>query len=173
MSISGRIQLVKLVIFGMIQHIISIYNWPSSVIKEVEKYVRNFIWSGDVNNRKLVIVAWYKVWKTPDEWGLSIRSMVRLNKGVNLELCWDMLNSSEDWALLIKSIILRNKSAIKYHIFSSIWRCVKEALPVILENSLWLLGKGNEIIFWTDEWCDQPLTHLFSYTRTPALKVVY
>ncbi|MCI03301.1 RNA-directed DNA polymerase (Reverse transcriptase), partial [Trifolium medium] len=55
LSIAGRVQLVKSVILSMIQHTIAIYCWPASLIKSLECSIRNFIWSGDVNKRKLVI----------------------------------------------------------------------------------------------------------------------
>ena len=60
LSIVGRAQLVKSVIHGMLLHTILIYSWPSSLIKEIERYMRNFIWSGDLDKKKLVNVAWKK-----------------------------------------------------------------------------------------------------------------
>jgi hypothetical protein len=47
LSIAGRVQLVKSVIQSMTIYSISLYSWPISLIKEVEKNIRNFIWSGD------------------------------------------------------------------------------------------------------------------------------
>lgn len=79
LSIAGRIQLVKSVIQCMLLHCISVYSWPVHLIKEMEKWMRNFIWSGDVNKRKLVTVAWHKVCFPDKEGGLvlghSLRSM--------------------------------------------------------------------------------------------------
>jgi hypothetical protein len=57
LSIVGRVQLVKSVIFSMLLHSITIYTWPSSLIKDMEKWFRNFIWSGNVDKRKLVTAA--------------------------------------------------------------------------------------------------------------------
>jgi hypothetical protein len=59
LSIAGRLQLVKLLVLGMIQHTIALYCWPASSIKSLECSIRNFIWSGDVNKRKLVTVAYH------------------------------------------------------------------------------------------------------------------
>ena len=56
LSIAGRVQLVKSVAQSMLLHCISIYDWPVKLIKDVERWMRNFIWSGDVNQRKLVVV---------------------------------------------------------------------------------------------------------------------
>ncbi|KAK2388531.1 hypothetical protein QL285_062208 [Trifolium repens] len=57
LSMAGRMQLIKSVIQGMLMYSISVYSWPSSLIKDIERWVRNFLWSGDVNQRKLVTVA--------------------------------------------------------------------------------------------------------------------
>lgn len=57
LSIAGRVQLVKSVVQGMMVHTISIYLWPASLLREIEKWIRNFIRSGNIQKRKIVIVA--------------------------------------------------------------------------------------------------------------------
>ena len=57
LSIAGRVTLVKSVIQGMMVHSISIYSWPKKLLKEIETWIRNFIWSGDIAKRKLVTVS--------------------------------------------------------------------------------------------------------------------
>lgn len=58
LSMAGRVQLVKSVIQGMLIHTISIYAWHVSLLKDLEKCIKNFIWSGDIDKRKLVTVSW-------------------------------------------------------------------------------------------------------------------
>lgn len=72
---------------------LSVYSWPVSLIKEIEKNIRNFIWSGDTEKRKIVTVAWHKLCKPVEEGGLGLRSLRKLNEATNLKLCWDMLHS--------------------------------------------------------------------------------
>jgi hypothetical protein len=57
LSMAGRVQLIKSVIQSMLIYSITLYSWPVSLIKEVEKHFRNFIWSGDIDKRKLVTVS--------------------------------------------------------------------------------------------------------------------
>lgn len=57
LSISGRVQLVKSVIQGMLLYSFMVYALPISLIKTVDKWVRNFVWSGDINTKKVVTVA--------------------------------------------------------------------------------------------------------------------
>jgi hypothetical protein len=117
LSIAGRVQLVKSVIQSMLIYSITIYSWPISLLKDLERWMKNFIWSGDLNQRKLVTVGWKKVCKPAAEGGLGIRSIITLNEASNLKLCWDLVNSQDHWALLLKSRVIRGQHCIRHHIF--------------------------------------------------------
>jgi hypothetical protein len=52
LSIAGRVQLVRAVIQSMLIYSISLYSWPRSLIKQIEKGLKNFIWSGDVEKKE-------------------------------------------------------------------------------------------------------------------------
>jgi hypothetical protein len=57
LSIAGREQLVRSVMQSMLIYSISIYSWHVTLLKDMEKCFRNFIWSGDIEKRKLVTVS--------------------------------------------------------------------------------------------------------------------
>jgi len=94
LSIAGRVQLIKSVIFSMLTYSMAIYSWPIFLLKTIEKWIRNFLWSGEINTRKLATMSWNKVCKPYDEGGLRIRSLICLNESFNLNLCWDLLHSA-------------------------------------------------------------------------------
>ncbi|XP_042483246.1 uncharacterized protein LOC122063610 [Macadamia integrifolia] len=56
LSMAGRAELIWSVISGMPIHNFSIYWWPESVIKTVERWIRNFLWSGDIYTVKKITV---------------------------------------------------------------------------------------------------------------------
>jgi len=120
--------------------------------------MRNFIWSGEVDKRKLVSVAWKKVCRPFSQGGLNLRSIKTLNISANLNLLWKMLHSDDDWAILLKSRTLRMHKPIQYHIYSSLWSSIKEEINSLHNNSIWLLGTGDNINFWNDSWCGAPLS---------------
>ncbi|GAU45776.1 hypothetical protein TSUD_24400 [Trifolium subterraneum] len=60
LSMAGRVQLVRAVIQSMLIYSITLYSWPVSLLKDIEKCIRNFIWSGDIDKRKLVTTSWQK-----------------------------------------------------------------------------------------------------------------
>jgi mannosylglycoprotein endo-beta-mannosidase len=157
LSIAGRVQLVKSVIQSMLTYSISIYSLLVSLLKDLEKCIRNFIWSGDLDKRKLVTVSWKKLCRPLSQGGLNIRSLTQLNEASNLRLCWCLLNSQATWAILLRDRVLKKGKAIRYHVFSSLWSGIKDEFAVINDNSVWLLGNGTQINFWVDHWCGDPL----------------
>jgi ribonuclease HI len=146
----------------MLIYNISLYSWPTGLIKEVEKNIRNFIWSGDVDKRKLVTTSWKKVCRPLAQGGLNIRSISNLNKATNLKMCWSLMNSQCSWARLLKDRVIRGNKPIQHHIYSSIWSSIKDEFSIIIDNSIWLLGNGENINFWNDNWSGTPLSELFN-----------
>ncbi|KAK2361038.1 hypothetical protein QL285_086244 [Trifolium repens] len=162
LSMAGRVQLIRSVIQGMMIHTISVYSWPSSLIKDVERWMRNFIWSGDVNQRKLVTVACHRVCTPCIEGGLGLRSLSKLNEATNLKLCWELFQSNLQWAKFLRHRVFKGPKPISYHIFSSIWSSVKSSLQDVYCNSSWQIGNGEDVNFWLDPWCGEPLVHSFA-----------
>ncbi|CAJ2652437.1 unnamed protein product [Trifolium pratense] len=146
----------------MLTYSISLYSWPASLLKDIEKCVRNFIWSGDIDKRKLVTTSWKKICRPLSQGGLNLRSLSKLNKATNLKLCWNLFNSQTSWAILLRDRVFRKRKTIQHHIFSSIWSGIKDEFAVIMENTIWLLGNGEEINFWNDNWCGAPLADQFN-----------
>lgn len=144
---------MKSVIHSMLVHCITIYSWPVHLIKDLERWMKNFIWSGDVNKRNLVTVAWHKVCSPINAGGLRIRSLSKINEGANLKLCWAMVQSNLPWAQFVRNRVLKNNVPIAYHISSSIWTSIKHKYREVISNSSWLLGIGHDINFWNDLWC--------------------
>ena len=124
----------------------------------MEKWMRNFIWSGDLNQQKLVIVAWHKLCKPYKEGGLGVRNLSDINEAGNLKNCWEIMHSDLQWASLIRSRVLRGGQPVNHHISSSVWSSAKHKFITLMENISWQIGDGQSIKFWTDPWCGEPLT---------------
>lgn len=80
----GRLQLVKSVVKIMLLHSLQVYYCLVKLFKNVEIWIISFIWSGDIEKRKLTIVSWYKCNWTTIDGGLGPRSLVILNKILSL-----------------------------------------------------------------------------------------
>lgn len=55
LSVMGRAELVKSTIQGMLLYNIYIYVWPKNLLRKLDTTIRNFLWTGDIDKRKLVI----------------------------------------------------------------------------------------------------------------------
>ncbi|XP_019418611.1 PREDICTED: uncharacterized protein LOC109329402 [Lupinus angustifolius] len=152
LSIMGRVELVRSIIQSMLVYSFKIYKWPENLLKMVDKGMRNFIWSGDIGVRKLVTVAWNKVCAPQKEGGLGIRSTNNLNKAGLLKLAWELKASDQTWACFCRQRFGSTNSAANRQFQSSIWIGIKNNWIEVVENSIWLVGDGTKINFWTDNW---------------------
>lgn len=160
LSFVGIIQLVKSYVASMMVHSFAIYSWPKYLIKELERSIKNFIWSRDLSKTKLVIVAWSKVCIPFDQGGLGLRPISTLNEAFNFKLAWDLLSSSENWAILLKARVLKDGKPIQYNIASYIQRSIKNELVLVTSNTRNILGNGCNTNFWLNSWCAPPLVNL-------------
>jgi hypothetical protein len=101
----------------------------------MERWFRNFIWSGDINKRKLVTVILHKVCTPLKEGGLGLRSLSKINEAANLKLCWELRQSNIQWAHFLRNRVLDNQSRISYHISSSIWSSIRHKYSEVIRNS--------------------------------------
>lgn len=154
LSIMGRTQLVKSIIHGMLVYSFHVYKWPISLLKTMDRWISNFISSGNIYKRKLVTVAWHKICTTFSEGGLGLRSVRAINKTGSFKLCWEFLSSNYHWAGLSSARFLKNNVPSTYYIKSSIWLAIKNSLPSLLQHCAWRIGDGCSIRFWTDTWLD-------------------
>lgn len=160
LSVMGRIQLVKSVIHGMLFNSFHVYAWPVSLLKTVDTWLRNFIWSGDIDARKIVTIAWRKVCSPALVQGLGVRSIRQMNEVAPLRLCWNLLSSRSQWASFLKARFFGKHDPRSSFLGSSIWPAVHGFIGTVLDNSVWQLGDGRSIKFWTDNWLSNPIVDM-------------
>ncbi|XP_058783572.1 uncharacterized protein LOC131658278 [Vicia villosa] len=148
LTIAGRAQLVKSVILSMVVHSIGIYNWPGSIIKRIEAWLRNFIWSGCINKKKVVTISWKTCCRKTNEGGLGIISLKAFNSATNMQLFWKILNVNQHWSILLNGRVKRNGRLIRYAIKSSIWSGIKEAHERVKDNCMWSIVRD----WWKNTW---------------------
>jgi len=119
--------------------------------------MRNFLWSGNVEDRKVCTVAWSTLCKPREEGGLSIKDPSTINQASLLFLTWQWLNSTKQWAIICRERFLNKGQPKKHYLTSSIWPGLKQHLHLVLCNSSWSVGNGKSIYFWTDKWLATPI----------------
>jgi hypothetical protein len=72
------------------------------------------------------------------------------------------MHNESSWARLLRDRVITKRRIIQYNVYSSLWSSIKDEYDVILSNSVWLLGNGKDINFWSDSWCGRPLVEQFN-----------
>ncbi|KAK2642188.1 hypothetical protein Ddye_023951 [Dipteronia dyeriana] len=74
-SLAGRATLIRSVITGSFVHSFMIYKWPTFLTKKI----RNFLWTGSCEERKLFRVAWNRCCRLYALGGLGLKDLTLLN----------------------------------------------------------------------------------------------
>ncbi|XP_024630075.1 uncharacterized protein [Medicago truncatula] len=133
LSIMGRVQLVKSIIHGML-----VYSFH------------------------VCTVSWKILCRPWSEGGLDIKSTRLINNAAMLKLAWNLLSSNSQWAVLLKRRFFSQGQPIRYFVKSSVWHGVKNHMSILRQNKLWIVGTGDRINLWTNNWLGEPLVTLFN-----------
>ncbi|XP_026399691.1 uncharacterized protein LOC113295576 [Papaver somniferum] len=72
LSFQDRVVLINSVISSYAIHNMAIYKWPRKFIQQVERAIRNFLWSGDDDTARKFVVGYDKICCPVKEGGLGI-----------------------------------------------------------------------------------------------------
>ena len=167
LSFAGRVQLALSVLSSMQVYWASVFILPVSVSKEIEKLIRNFIWSGADLAQGKAKVAWKDVCMTKEEGGLGIKPLFIWNKALMAFHLWSVVaNRQSMWVKWIHTYRLKGRSFWEVSIpWDASW-CWKKILGLRDEFRCFFkhkVGDGKEIFFWYDNWSRAgPLSQFFS-----------
>ncbi|KAG9444848.1 hypothetical protein H6P81_016188 [Aristolochia fimbriata] len=135
----GRLILIRACLSGIPMHYLSFMHCPPSVVKELERIYRTFLWKGATEDFKYHLVNWRKVCLPKDKGGLGIHRIALVNKAFMLKWCWR---------------INMDKSAIWYNLVTLNFRVEEITLG------------GHHTLFWRDIWLGSAplrISHPFLY----------
>lgn len=72
LSFAERLELLRSVLYGMVQFWISIFPLSETVIMRIIRICRNFLWSGNIQNSHSALVAWNNVCFKKEGWDFLI-----------------------------------------------------------------------------------------------------
>ncbi|KAF6172122.1 hypothetical protein GIB67_029540 [Kingdonia uniflora] len=154
LSLQGRVVLVQSVLSSISIYSMGIYKWPASLIKEGERILHNFFWSGEPDSRKACIVAWDKVCKPFKEVGINLRRLKAINQSLMMKLSWNFLNPTDGWSEFMRAkFISKSGDFSRITKGSSIWAGVRGAIEDVRAHSGWVIGDEASINLWRDNWC--------------------
>ena len=155
LSFSGRCVLLKSVICPMLLHSFMTYRWPMFLLFQLQKWMRNFLWTGDILKQKLVTVAWSTVCKPNSAGGLGLFDLSSMNKAAILRQMWSVLKQNSLWSSFVtERFHIKHLTASRIYKISSIWWGYKTALAHIKDNGNWIIGDGLSTNIWHNLWMD-------------------
>ena len=83
---AGHLALVILVIYGSFLHSFMVYKCSTSLLHLIEKSIRNFIWTGSISTKKLVMVSWDDCCRPKKEGGLGLKRLYGINSAMLCKL---------------------------------------------------------------------------------------
>ncbi|XP_042484235.1 uncharacterized protein LOC122064574 [Macadamia integrifolia] len=75
-------------IFGNASLSFAVYWWPNSLINTLERWMRNFVWTREVDNAKKIVINWDQCCKPKEEGGLGLRRLRDINKTMLCKSAW-------------------------------------------------------------------------------------
>ena len=127
----------------------------------LDTWLKNFIWSGDIHTKKVCTVSWKVLCRPWSSRGLDVKPSRLINESLMLKLARKLVSSNSQWAILCRRRFLCNGKPSLSYIKSSVWAGVKIHVDIVLSNSKWVVGLGNVLNVWTDNWLGEPLVDLF------------
>nr|GEX54528.1 hypothetical protein [Tanacetum cinerariifolium] len=118
LSYAGRLQLIAYVFTSMQTYWVSVYLIPKPVVKEIDKVMKNFLWSHRVAmmGRLRLPGKWFDRWKWPSEW----LDMFPLLKEIQVP----SLNDSSDKTAWISKTMQQKDFSVK-----EAWKSVRTEYP--------------------------------------------
>ena len=160
LSYAGRLCLIKSTIMGGLNYYMQVYKWPMELLKTLTSAIYNFLWTGFVHKRKVVVVSKMISCKSLDDGGLGLRDLNLHNAALLKKLAWSMMVDESHVFSYLRARFFADRYVPKsYPIRSPIWGGLKGHVLSIMEESIWIIGRHSRLRFWHDNWMGVPLIH--------------
>lgn len=156
LSFAGRLQLIRSVLHSIQAFWTSVFTLPASVLDDVERIMRQFLWKGTPLGRGGAKVAWEDVCCPKAEGGLGIRNIKQCNRASMAKYIWILFSDKQSlWCRWIHSIFLKNKNfwtARQPGTCSWMWKKILQLRPYFRSSFRWAVGNGFSVSLWHDYW---------------------
>lgn len=148
LSFARKTDLVKSFVVSLLIHSFSYYKWLANMIKDLEKNMRNFIWTSNVCQRKLIFVSWSNRCLPLDEEGVGLKNLKCFNNALLKKLAWQIFYSNDgDWEDFIKDLFFKSISVPRSFFFSLPCGDLSLIFLDFKEQVHWIIGSGSNLFF--------------------------
>ncbi|XP_071713676.1 uncharacterized protein [Rutidosis leptorrhynchoides] len=161
------VPLVSSSLFHRYCKVLSVFMLPSSIIKEIEAFMRGFLWcQGDMKKGKAK-VKWFRVYLPKEEGGLGIKRIKEWNLALLTSLIWRMLTCKQSlWVRWVHMYHLKGDNFWNFTAIAGVsvgWRKLMSIRDIVRSHFVTRIGDGSQCLAWYDTWCDYgPLANFIS-----------
>jgi len=152
LTYAGRLELVRIVLYGMVQFRLSIFPMPSGVINQIICICRNFLWSGNYTKSNSALVAWKQLCLPKKEGCLGLFDLKPRNKSFLAKQLWNIhLKTDSIWIQWIHHFYLQQNtiwSVTAHHSTSPLWKSLILLKYQLLEDC----GSQEESVTLLQQW---------------------
>ncbi|KAK3225648.1 hypothetical protein Dsin_005510 [Dipteronia sinensis] len=117
-----------------------IYKWPSSLLRLVNRKLRNFLWTGSCEETKLIRVAWDRCCKPYSQCGLGLKDLGLLNDSLLKKLTWKFMPSdSFGFSFLRERYLTQLQKSHGGYVTLSLWHSFRSHYSDLLREGIWLI----------------------------------
>lgn len=134
LSFVGRLILIKHVLSSIPLHASLVIPFPTRTCMQIEKIMRNFLWSSSAEYKRKNLVKWDQVCVPKAEGGLGLRRIKEFNEACLMKLAWSAATSPSIWASWFRGRYFRNSpiwSSGNPKGGSCIWKKIRSFGPVL------------------------------------------
>ncbi|CAN0825290.1 LINE-1 retrotransposable element ORF2 protein [Linum grandiflorum] len=158
LSFGGRLVMVKHVLESLPIYYMSLFKAPCSVINQIEKKMRTFLWCGNSEKRHFHAVHWNLVKADLNNGGLGITDLRCMNLALLSKWFWRYAVSPNGWWRRLLDIKNGSTSSSWRLILNSgfgrwsIWKKIIHMDSIFWKFAIVNPGGGYDTSFWTDYW---------------------
>ncbi|XP_060972533.1 uncharacterized protein LOC133038408 [Cannabis sativa] len=115
LSYAGRLQLIHTVLLGLRNYWMNIFVLPQSVIKEIEKHCRLFLWGQSGNRCKVHFGSWEKVCRPKHLGGLGFMEGTKWNMATLAKFLWAIMEKHDVlWVKWVNVVYMKGDDIWNY-----------------------------------------------------------
>ncbi|WMV56909.1 hypothetical protein MTR67_050294 [Solanum verrucosum] len=116
LSYAGRLQVINAVLFSIHSFWGAVFILPQSILKEVDKICRAFLWGCNAEQKKIALVSWEKICLPKRKGGLNVKGSSNWNIASVGQLLWQIVVNKESlWLKWIHGIYIKTDASIWTH----------------------------------------------------------
>jgi len=158
LSKAGRVVLIQFSLESLPMHTMQCFQLPKKTTTLLDRVNRTFFWKKYGTEKGLPMVAWDKICQPKNLRGLGLRKTEAVNLAFQAKLAWKVLTGSDGlWSSVVKRKYLRSQCFLDTKSKSTdspAWKSVLRSKLLLRKGIRWKVGKGDWIMLWWDNWCD-------------------